>query len=727
MRNVWRLFRYDLKHLGANVVTVVIVLGLVFLPSIFTWYNVIACWNVFDQTGNLKVAVANADEGYESDLVPLEVNIGEQVVSALRANDQLDWVFTDEEDAIDGARSGEYYAAVVIPASFSQDMMSFYAPDSEHAQIVYYTNEKKNAVAPRVTDQGADKVAAQINQTFTETLTDVALAVATSLSTYAEDNDAGGHIASLSGSIADAGEKMGSVAGVLRSYAQLTSSAQSLVDGSVSLLSQARGAVGDAGEAVDAGAQGASGIAGALGTSTAALKAALEQSVASFDTVPSSIDAVYDSVDALSADSASQLRAQAEAVGAQAQGYTQAAEQLRAVQGGLPEASQGIVEAMASQMDQTASTLQALSTRLSRSADDVEAGRGDAAAARAEAKALAADASARIAVLRDDYANNLKPALDDLSSTVSSAVETLSARASLLDGVSTDLQGSAGSVSAKLATAKAEIESAAADMDAVAERLAAYSQRIDEALAAGDVGALKDAIGSDVESLAQAAAAPVGVERIAVFPVENFGSAMAPLYTTLALWVGALLMMVLLNPRVSDRARAQLDNPRPWQLFFGRYGVMAVVSLMQSTVVCLGNLFFLGVQVAHPLLYLLCFWVASLVFGFVVYTLVSLFANLGKAFAVLLLIIQVSGGGGSYPLQLLPEFFQAVSPYLPATHAINAMRAAMMGVYGNDFWIELGLLAAIAVPFVVLGLLRPVLAKPVEWYVEKVEESKLVS
>ena len=140
--NVIRIVRSDFKRLFANAMSVIIVIGLVVMPSIFAWYNVIACWNVFDNTGNLTVAVANVDDGYESDLVPLRVNIGERVVSALRANDQIDWTFTTEEDAVDGARSGRYYAAVVIPAGFSKDMLTFYSEDVQHARIVYYANEK---------------------------------------------------------------------------------------------------------------------------------------------------------------------------------------------------------------------------------------------------------------------------------------------------------------------------------------------------------------------------------------------------------------------------------------------------------------------------------------------------------------------------------------------------------------------------------------------------------
>ena len=95
--------------------------------------------------------------------------------------------------------------------------------------------------------------------------------------------------------------------------------------------------------------------------------------------------------------------------------------------------------------------------------------------------------------------------------------------------------------------------------------------------------------------------------------------------------------------------------------------------------------------------------------------------------AVLLLIVQVTGCGGSFPLQILPSFIQNISPWLPATHVVNAMRAAMFGVYGNDFWIEMGLLALFIIPAALIGLvLRKPLARFMTWYVEQVESSKLI-
>ena len=729
MRNLWKLFCYDLKHLFGNVVTVVIILGLVFLPSLFTWYNVIACWNVFDNTGYLKVAVANSDEGYESDLLPTKVNVGDTVESTLRANDQLDWVFTDEEDAIDGAKSGKYYAAVVIPSDFSEDLMSFYSSDVEHAKIVYYENEKKNAVAPRVTDQASSTVSSQVNTTFAETLSDVALGLIDSLGNLADQGDASGHISKLSGTLSDSAKQMGNTADVLNSYAALTGTAQSLVNSSTDLLSSAQAAVKDAeGQASDA-KDGAITIGDAMKTSVSALSDALAQSSDSFKDVPGAVDKVYDQIDTDKANAAQSLRDQATDVKSQRDRYEDIIEQLEKLRPDIDEQYQPALDAVISQLNTSIKSLDKLYDALNSAAEKLEQGKDPEGTSRADVAQKLDEVQASINTLKTDYENGLKPGLEQLADSVSTAAQSLSARASQLSGVGGDLKTSAGLVAGKLGGAQGTIQNMADELRASSDRLSTLSTRIDEALASGSVDQLKQVIGSDPEALAKAISAPVGVDRIAVFPVENFGSAMAPLYTTLALWVGSLLIMVLLNPVPSTRAKkeAGLVNPKSWQLFFGRYGAAFVLAFMQSTVVCLGNMLFVGVQVSNPLLYLVCFWVAGFVFSFIIYTLVSLFANLGKALAVLLLIIYVTGGGGSFPLQLLPQFFQDVSPILPATHVINAMRAASMGVYQNDFWIEIIWVLMFLIPFIIMGILREPLSKLTYWFVEQVEKSKLVA
>ena len=456
---------------------------------------------------------------------------------------------------------------------------------------------------------------------------------------------------------------------------------------------------------------------------------ALAQSSDGFNQVPAAIDKVYAQVDTDKANAAQSLRDQAADVDSQIERYQQLIEALESIKPQLDEQYRPAVDAVVSQLNTSISSLGKLRDSLTSAADKMATGNDPESSARADIQAKLDEAKANADKLKNDYENNLKPGLESLASSVAQAAQSLSARASQLSGVGDGLNGAASSVASDLAGAQSAIRAMSDELHGSADKMSALSQRVNEALASGNVEQLKQVIGSDPEALAKAVSAPVGVERIAVFPVEDFGSAMAPLYTTLALWVGSLLIMVLLNPVPSERAKreAGLVEPKSWQLFFGRYGAPFVLAFMQSTVVCLGNMLFVGVQVANPLLYLVCFWTAGFVFSFIIYTLVSLFANLGKALAVLLLIIYVTGGGGSFPLQLLPGFFQAVSPFLPATHVINAMRAASMGVYQNDFWVQIGITLAFIVPFVIMGILRPVLSRFTYWFVEQVEKSKVVA
>ena len=727
MSNVWHLFRGDMRRLFSNAMNIIITVGLVVMPSIFAWYNIIACWNVFDNTGNLTVAVANVDDGYESDLVPLRVNIGEQVVSALRANDEIDWTFTTEEDAVDGAKSGRYYAAVVIPHDFSRDMLTFYSEDVQHAKIVYYANEKKSAIAPKITDRGADTVSYQVNEVFAETLSEVALSIAESLSRYADEADASGRIADLSAHVRTMGDQVDRMASVLTLYSSLAGSAQSLVGESAQLVQAAQREADGLGSTASQGAASAASLVDALRQAADGLSQALADGGQGFAAVSASVDALFDAAATGSQDSVAALRGQADALDGQVAACRDIVAQLETLREQVPPEYVQALESAIARMNATIGLLENMRDTMRSAADKLEAGSADVQAERAEIKRLADEAQQSAATMRDEFDANLKPGLQKLADEASSLVASVGSGLEGLRAAGTGLSDSAGSAAAVLGGAAEKIDATVGELHSASATLRDLADGIDQALVAGDADLLREVLGSDTQVLSKALAAPVGIDRVAVFPVDNFGSAMAPLYTTLALFIGSLLILVVVKPTVPGRVRAQLVDPQPRQLFFGRFGVMAFLSLAQTTVMGLGNLLFLQVQVTHPLLFMLCFWLAGLVFTFLIYALVAAFANLGKAVAVLLLIIQVTGCGGSFPLQLLPPFIQGLSPWLPATHVVNAMRAAMFGTYGGDFWWEMGLLALFLVPAAIVGLvLRKPLAKFMSWYVEQVESSKLV-
>lgn len=178
MRNIWRIFRADWRRISASVVAVVVIMGLCLIPCLYAWFNIFSNWDPYgpDATSNIRVAVTSEDEGYE--LLGLKLNIGSMVLDGLKSNDQMGWDFVDSrEEALEGVRSGRYYAALIVPADFTGDFVSILDTDLRHPQIEYYENEKKNAIAPKITNKAKTAVQDEINATVVETVTDAVTTV----------------------------------------------------------------------------------------------------------------------------------------------------------------------------------------------------------------------------------------------------------------------------------------------------------------------------------------------------------------------------------------------------------------------------------------------------------------------------------------------------------------------------------------------------------------------
>lgn len=704
MRNILRLFRHDLRRATGSVMTVIVLFGLVVIPSLFTWFNVIASWNPFGNTRNLTVAVANTDDGFQSDLIPLRINVGEQVVSALRANKDLDWVITSEEDAIDGTESGEYYAAIVLPPTFSADMMTFYADGSERTRIEYYTNEKKNALAPKITEQGAGEVSTSINEVFTETLGEAALNIITSLSSFLDDADTQAVLSRLQAHVGEVSAQLRAGAATADMFTSLIASSRPLVDSAGQLVEGSGAALRDATGALGAGKAAAQELKDVLATTTAALGDALAGTSESYQAVADSIDQVYAAMDAQSATTADALRAAAARVQTQIDQHRTLRDDLvQNVRPLLPEAARGSLDQVVSRIDAAIAREQALHDRLEEAATRVTDSNAESQAAHAEISGLVAEAKAAVDDARDAYTGSLQPKLDALADTLAVIGGNIDAIGADLSSVAASLSGS-DSLSTALTSAETLTTGISASLSETAGRFDALSAALGKAIDTGDLTELTDVIGADPKALATHLAQPVALERVPVFSVVSFGAAMTPLYTVLALWVGALLISVSIRVDPPQGAGTDLPALSPAQTYLGRFGVFALVGFLQSSLVCLGSVLFTQVQPAHPFLLILAGWVMSLVFTLIVYTFVVTFGNAGKALAVLLLVVQISSSGGAYPLQVLPEWFQGVSPFLPATHAVNAMRSAIAGIYENDYWVSLGSLALFAVPALLLGL-----------------------
>ena len=736
MRNIIAILKRDLSRIRGSVVALIVAVGLVIVPTLYAWFNIAGSWDPYGNTGNLKVAVANSDNGYMSDLIPVRVNIGDTVVSALRENDQLDWRFVSESDAVEGVRSGEYYAAVVIPENFSSRMMTVFSSEAEHAEIVYYENQKANAIAPRVTDKAASTVRQQIDETFAKTISDVGLATTSSLLEFMDGDQIAAYAGNLSGTLAGAITTLRDASGSVDEFAGLLQSSTGLLDSTSDLLASAGTASKDAEALVGDAKTGLSGMHDALDAAVAAINQSLKDSAGDYDAAAKAIDEAFGAADAHVSLTVTQLRDASADVAKRASDMRDVQDNILAVErdvegSNLPEKLKAElvqkIDIVANTVGNVANQQELLAKHLSDAAASLETGAADARAKAQAVKDGIAEAKGSIGGVKDSYNATLKQQISDLSDAVADVARRGSDMADDLGATVTDLSHAASALSDDLAGAHEVLAGASADLVSAADDLQRLKEGLDTAVTSGDLDRVRELIGSDPAALADALAAPVALDRQAVYHIKNYGSAMAPFYTTLSIWVAGIVLAAMLKANVDEADVKALGNPRLHELYLGRYAFFALLAFAQATLVCAGDLLFFGIQCEHPFQFMLVGWLAGFVFSNMIYTLTVSFGDIGKAIAVVLLVMQVAGSGGTFPIEMTADFFQAVYPFLPFTHAINAMHAAMAGAYGMEFWIELGTLALYLIPSLALGLVfrRPVI-RANRWIIEKLEETKLM-
>lgn len=777
MRNVFGILRDDLRGVRNNVMTGLVVFGLVIIPLLFSSFTVLASWNPFGNTDQLQIAVASTDEGHESDLVSVQINLGDQVLSQLSRDDQIDWVVTNEDDAVEGTRSGDYYAAIVLPPSFSTDMMTFYVEGTEPSQLDLYTNEKKNALSTVITEQGAQGVISEINANFTQIVSNVGLGLVSSLSDYLEQDDTQAAIDRIEARVENVSTRLSSGAQTARSLNGLVESTIPLVEGADGIVSAAGAQLGDSDTDLGGGADATSDLGATLEDATSSLEGALSATRDSYGAVSDRLGELFDNADSASNSTAATFTTLAQRVQQQVDYFESLRDTLESnVSGALPEVAQPGYDRVLATLDAAIARSSDLQENFAQNAEDLSSGNASAQETREESQNAIDRARSAVSDAVTSYQQDLKPQLDELGGTLDTLRGDIATVRDDLDGIRSSISDSPGSVQDTLGRTGEATLALADRLDGLAERFSDLEEALATAGDTGDFARLAEVVGDDPEALASQLAAPIEVEREAVYPVASFGAGMAPMYLALSLWIGAMLTAVFMRTGASpeepvnggdggkarkkarkkelqagdDSTAANADTSDTTeasdadvpdgvrgadgnylsrnQAYFGRFGLFAVIGLAQSTLATLSLVLFVEVEAAHPILLLVSAWVTSLVFMLIVYTLVLSFGSAGKALSVLLLVFQVSGAGGAYPLALLPDWFQSIGPWLPATHAIDAMRSAIAGVYDGDLWVALGKLVLFVIPTLILGLL---LRRALDGYNRKttqaIESTKVLS
>jgi len=707
MRNILSIIVHDFRRLTASVVALVILMGIVVVPCLFAWLNILSNWDPFEpaSTSRVPVAVVSADKG--TDMLGMEINVGEKFIDAVGGNDMIGWhILNDKDKAIDRVYAGEYYAAVIIPEDFSDKIMSFTSGDLQHPVILFYENEKTNAIAPKITDKVRDALKEQIDATFVDTL-------GSYITEAADAADAAGldpqtAFSDLSDKMTDLSMDLESSIAMVRAFSGLSEAANDLLKASDELIGSSESTL-DLGEQLLESEEekipekvDTTSVQNVINELTTLLTKDLAKIDSDLSSVRNDMGKYNDFVQ-------NKLETYKTLVGKMKQSTDKIAKKLK---------DMGLT-GLAARFERISGKLKHILDRLNKmeKADasnwEIMQGYIDEILADVEFSEQS------ITKINADVTDNLDK---ELNQAVKDARKAISKTRNVLDGMYGDmdlLEDALDKSDSALKSLNGGLSGTAATLLSLQNGCRNLAELFDSF---SDSDLLKDVnhlMTNDAEVIAENMATPIKMKNEKIYPIRNFGSVMASFYTVVAQWIGAMFAAVMI--RVHVKRREGLEKARLTELFVGRYRLFMMIGLAQALLVSLGELLYVGIQCLHPLLFILAACVNSIVFTLIVYSLVFAFENIGLALGVVIMIVQVAGGGGTFPVEVLPPVFRALYPFMPFHYAMNAMRECVGGMYGHTYIKCLGALILCGLIAMAVGLL---LHKPMKGLIEIVEKSK---
>ena len=683
MRNIWTVFKTDIRTLSKCFFACVVVVAIALLPSLYAWLNIYSNWDPYGNTGGISIAVASLDEGY-TDADGTYENKGDDVVADLREATSINWVIVDTEEAAKGGvESGDYYAAVVIDKQFSRNMYRMLTDWTGKPAITYYENAKKNAVATKITDTAVETLKRSISENYLEVVIDGIMEQSNLL---AADLTADDPEAAVKGVLYQAQDLLHACGRMMDAFETVGGSGVS--ESSAAAL---EAAVANINKNLPDGAQlqqTAAEIQMRLNTALARVERALDRLSSAIENAPE-----------------------------------------------LPSAQQQLRDA-AAQLEKAADTLD-------RWAEDIEM---EAPAAAEQARAISAECTrlaAKLQALADKpTASDLLADCDALVKSIRTMVDripvTSKALQKELDTVAGQVADTMEGMAALAGDAKAMKTALAETADAVGDTMALLRPATEKLLTSLEstiddleglttdeyMDTLVNILGGDPAVYGQYFPEMVQTSVNAVYPIANYGSAMTPFYTVLAIWVGGVILSSLI--KIHARTEGLID-PKPAELYFGRYLFFFVLSQIQAAVIVTGDLYILKVQCLHPGMLYLTGALTAFTFSLLIYSLALSFGDVGKAIVVVIMVMQIAGSSGTFPIELLPAIYQKIYRFFPFPYAIDAMRECICGMYGNYYWQQIGFLLLFAAAALLIGLLvrRPFMGLN-HFMEEKLEETELL-
>ena len=720
MKTIWKIFLQDLKSLNKNLIIFAVIIGITILPALYAWFNIASNWDPYSNTGGLNFAVCSLDKGYSYE--GIEISGGTDIIDNLKANNAMGWKFYDTEDeAVQSVKDGECYAAVVIPEDFSENLLSVTNGKFKQAKLHYYVNEKKNAIAPKITDKGIEAIESSVDSTYVSTLAKT-IAIVLNVSAEEIEKDKVTLAEKVTEALTNAKADVESFNDSTTLLISTLDSVGDLVDANIEMKPAIEAILSEAGVFMTDIKSAVSSIKSTAGQ----LTSVLDNFMGSCDTYMESVSSQLDSVfDDLSGD-AGAVAAKLKSVEVFNQKIITVNNQLISILETI-ESSLGIdCSRLLSALDDANAKQQAIIDKIDSICDNIQTTGSIPANVQSELEALVSDAKTQVGNVESEFSS----VRDDIDNALNSSFSSLDDIAGFAQTASLDdssLDKAFKSASATVDDLKSVLQDIQKYLTNLTERIDKAVTRVDELKGDQTLENMLLPIIKNPNALGEFIASPVSYETNRIYPIEYYGSAMTPFYSSLALWVGGVVLVAVLNVDLTEDDKKRIGKANSTQLFFGRYLVFFGLSMIQALIIGLGDLFFLKVQSDNAFLFIITCLISSFVYSLIIYSLTITFGVIGKALAVIILILQVAGSGGTFPIEVLPAPFQALAPFLPFKYGVNALRETVAGVNMSQYLKYVGCLLLFIIPALVLGLLlRKPCIKVMGFFNKKIEESDLV-
>ncbi len=735
MKNIWKIFTGDLKKLVKQPFALVIIIGLCVIPSLYAWFNIFANWDPYANTGGIPVAVVSLDKDYTRKDGSV-VNMGESVLESLHSNTSVKWIFLDtEEEAREGVEAGKYYAAIVITDKFTYSMYNVFSDNFENPSLIYYQNQKSNAIATKITDTVAGTLQNTINETFIKVAATTIFEEGNSVSdqmqgdSYVEEFCA--DLEELNDNLKEYSTMIDTFrAGNDRLEAAITHVnyeipvMQKKLDTTTASLNQSSQNLSSTRDTLSNFNTNVDTSMSTIQTSLEDMKKILDQSKLADDTaqMTKDLNKVARDTNTLNGQVNNLLAALIEQ---RLEGSVSGGDASTGSGSGNTAATDAAIEAlkaMQKELDMMNTVIGSVLESIDEQA--AEKAKINVNNAMNNLKNVIDSCENSVSNMQGIYKNNLVPQMQkvltnmsDSLNQVTNLVNTLSSTVQnigvVMEGVGDAVDGTSESLG--------QIQGV---VDGISQKLTDLTEQLEGASEEEMMDILVRFLGGDPDSLGAYFASPVTMETIAMYPVATYGSAMTPFYSTLAIWVGSTILVALVKVKASPK---NLENVQSYQLYFGRYLLFLLLAQIQAAIIVAGDLWLLKVNIVEPGLFFLAASFTATAFSLLIYSLTLAFGDVGKAVCVIVMVLQIAGSSGTFPIELLPDIYQKIYIFFPFPYAITAMREALAGMYGTAYMAALAKLILFMLEGLLIGLvIRIPFVKLNHFVEERMEDTELM-